>query len=387
MARTKSSILEALLDESLEDAYRREINSLDLRLDGCQGIVLFGCGKLGQKLANALRSAGRPALAFADNSQNKWETLVVGLPVLSPSEAARRYGDRAAFIVSIWAPQHRFLSTQAQLDVLGCRTILPFQLLLWAYPDKTLPHYQFERPSIILQAKDAIRKTYDLWHDDESRQQFLAHLRWRLRLDFDGLPTPTPESQYFVEGIMRWQEDLVFVDGGAYDGDTLRRMLAYHGDGFSKYLAIEPDPKNFARLWSYWEGLPSSLQDRVDLILAALSNCSGEASFDAAGATRAALSESGGTQVPTVTLDGLLPAHRPCYIKLDLEGAERQALEGGRIRIQRSAPNFAVCVYHRPGDLWELPNLLHTWQPRYRFHLRTHDQDGLEIVVYATAED
>ncbi|MBP1771364.1 MAG: methyltransferase FkbM family [Holophagaceae bacterium] len=375
--------LDLLLEETPAAAERRERAALDQEVEGCSGLVLFGCGQLGRKLARALQSAGRPVLAFADNSEGKWGTVVEGLPVLSPREAAARYGDRAAFVATIWSSRHRFLDTRAQLEALGCRRILSFMLVLWAYPG-ILPHYQFERPSVLLSQAERIRAGFSLWADEVSRSHFLSHLRWRLNLDFAGLPTPTPKDQYFVEGLLPERPGGLFVDGGAYDGDTLQLMRACRGDGFGRYLAIEPDPVNFSKLQAYWETLPAEVRARVELIPAALSDRDGEAAFDAVGATRAALTEDGSTRVRTVALDGLLPPEGRWYIKLDLEGGERLALEGGRDHIRRAAPDLAVCVYHRPFDLWELPLLVHRWQPGYRFHLRTHDEEGLEIVAYAT---
>lgn len=375
--------LDLLLKESPDAARIRENHALDERLAGCTGLVLFGCGQLGRKLARALQAAGRPVLAFADNSESKWGTEVEGLPVLSPEHAARQYGDQAAFVATIWSSRHRFLDTKAQLEALGCRRILSFMLVLWAHPE-VLPHYQFERPSVVLGQADEIRRGFALWVDPVSREHYLAHLRWRLEMDFAGLPLPSPNDQYFVEGLLPDRPAGLFIDGGAYDGDTLQLMRACRGDGFRRYLAIEPDPKNFSRLKAYWESLPEDLRARVELIPAALSDREGHAAFDAVGATRAALSDAGGTVVRTMTLDGLLPEAGPCYIKLDLEGGERLALEGGKAFIQSAAPDLAVCVYHRPFDLWELPLLVQQWQPGYRFHLRSHDEEGLEIVAYAT---
>ncbi len=380
------SILDDLLAEPSATAKNRESIALEKGIHGSGGIVLFGSGHLGRKIARVLIAAGRPVQAFADNAKARWGISVEGIPILSPQDAAELHGDESTFIVSIWAPRHRFLSTKSQLTALGCRTVLPFMPVFWAYPD-ALPHYQFERPSVLLNKADQIRKAFDLWNDETSRRQYLSHISWRLRLDFEGLPDPSPEDQYFVDGLLPVRERLTFVDGGAFDGDTLRRMLACRGDNFERYLAFEPDPGNFSCLRKYWETLPVNIKERIDLISAAISDKNGKAAFDAAGATRAALSTTGDSMVRTVALDTFLSKGRPCYIKLDLEGAEREALEGAKGYIQKHAPDLAVCVYHRPADLWELPLLLSDWQPRYRFYLRTHDEDGLEIVAYATTGD
>lgn len=376
--------LHTLLSETPAEARLREGAAFGEALAGFRGILLFGCGHLGRKLARVLREARRPLLGFVDNAQAKWGTRVDGLEVFPPEEACRRFGDTAAFLVTIWAPRHRFLHTRAQLERLGARRVLPFALALWAHPE-ALPHYQFERPSVLLEQAQEIRRACGLWGDEESRRQYVAHLAWRLRLDFEGLPNPEPETQYFIDALMPELPGGLFVDGGAFDGDTLQRMLACGRRSFSRYVAIEPDPANFSRLQAFHAGLEEGLRARVSLVQAALSEQSGMARFDAAGATRAALSDAGGLEVQTLALDAWLDGSNLTCIKLDLEGAERSALEGARNLISQKAPDLAVCVYHRPSDLWELPLLLQTWQPKYRFHLRTHDEDGLELVSYATA--
>lgn len=69
--------------------------------------------------------------------------------------------------------------------------------------------------------------------------------------------------------------------------------------------------------------------------------------------------------------DGRMPADtRVDFIKYDVEGAEREALLGSRATIERDAPALLVSVYHRSGDIFELPRLVHELNPAYRLYLR-----------------
>ena len=384
MELEKEGRLNALLAESLDDARMRERAAFHRALQGRDGIVLFGSGHLGKKVARVLLDTGYRVFAFADNSEKKWGSELEGVPILSPQDAASAYGARAALVVTIWAPRHSYIATRAQLAELGFDVVLPFMIFFWSFPD-ALPHYQFERPSFVLDAADRIRACYTLMADEESRSQFLAHVAWRLTGDYSLLPVPTPEDQYFVDGLIPDRDDLVFLDGGAFDGDTLQRMLARNGARFKRYIALEPDPVNFASLKHYVNELPTEVASRVEVRQAAISDQMGEAAFDATGATRSSISESGDVVVDTVSLDKLLPNDAACLIKMDLEGAEWEALTGAKRLIETRAPDLAVCVYHQPHDLWELPLMLKDWQSDYRFHLRTHDDEGREVVVYTTA--
>ncbi|HPE80842.1 MAG TPA: hypothetical protein PKZ35_12640 [Gammaproteobacteria bacterium] len=45
-------------------------------------------------------------------------------------------------------------------------------------------------------------------------------------------------------------------------------------------------------------------------------------------------------------------------------------------------PLLAICVYHKPEDLWELPLLISEINPNYDMHLRVHSHMGLSTVLY-----
>jgi len=96
-----------------------------------------------------------------------------------------------------------------------------------------------------------------------------------------------------------------------------------------------------------------------------------------------ARSDDGALEVPVETLDRLLQGEEPTFIKLDVEGDELRALQGAAGVLQRTRPIVAVCVYHRPADLWELPLFLRESLPHHRLYLRAHECDGFELVAYA----
>jgi hypothetical protein len=78
-----------------------------------------------------------------------------------------------------------------------------------------------------------------------------------------------------------------------------------------------------------------------------------------------------------------MPSFNPSYVKLDIEGAEADALQGMANTIRSARPALAVCVYHRPADLWELPYLVDGLMPECRLYLRAHAWNGFELVLYA----
>jgi FkbM family methyltransferase len=71
------------------------------------------------------------------------------------------------------------------------------------------------------------------------------------------------------------------------------------------------------------------------------------------------------------------------YIKMDIEGSEMKALRGADRTIQRCRPKLAICVYHRPADLWEITNYVAEQYPFYRLFLGHHSLHEEETVLYA----
>jgi hypothetical protein len=74
---------------------------------------------------------------------------------------------------------------------------------------------------------------------------------------------------------------------------------------------------------------------------------------------------------------------RPTFIKMDIEGAEVDALIGARRLIENALPVLAICVYHQPDHLWRIPLLIRSFSDQYRFFLRPHNEEGWDLVCYA----
>ena len=62
----------------------------------------------------------------------------------------------------------------------------------------------------------------------------------------------------------------------------------------------------------------------------------------------------------------------PTLIKLDVEGCEREALEGARKSITQHKPKLILSAYHRTEDLLELPLLIREMNSGYKLYLRHH---------------
>ena len=68
---------------------------------------------------------------------------------------------------------------------------------------------------------------------------------------------------------------------------------------------------------------------------------------------------------------------------MDIEGAELEALEGARRMIMEFKPRLAISGYHKPEDLWELPNKLKELNPDYVLTFGHHTPIFGSRVFYA----
>jgi FkbM family methyltransferase len=373
-----------LLAEPVAAAAKRERTSWAAIRRGTDGsVVLFGAGRLGRLCARALRRAGVPLRAFCDRNAALRGTTVEGAVVLSPEEAVRQYGASALFVVSIWTGTAResMVERVAFLRGLGCHFVATYAPLVWAHGGEETPFHSFDLPSRVLAHSQAIRQLTELLTDPASLQTLLAVLRQRLRGEFDSAPPAS--DQYFPREVVALRDDEFFVDGGAFTGDTLDAFLQHSGGRFHAYHAFEPDPQNEELLRQRIAGLAPGIRGRIKIHAVALCADNGPVAFAAEGDPTSKVSAGAAGQVAGCTLDSVVGGGAVTFLKLDVEGGEREALLGARSVLVRCQPLVAVCVYHAPDDLWEIPLRLREMLPQHRFYLRQHQFDGYELVAYA----
>ncbi|MBP0600717.1 FkbM family methyltransferase [Herbaspirillum sp. LeCh32-8] len=95
-----------------------------------------------------------------------------------------------------------------------------------------------------------------------------------------------------------------------------------------------------------------------------------------------------GQDVPLRSLDDLVAKgeiDKVDFIKLDIEGAELEMLQGAGEAIRRFRPKLAVSLYHKPNDLFELVEYIHREFPFYKLYLGHYTIWSSETVLYCAA--
>ncbi len=376
-----------LLREDAESLLRKEKSYFDdLTSPYHSSLVLFGAGELGRKTLAGLRNAGIEPLAFSDNNRSLWGSTIDGVQVLSPELAAAQFGNKASFVVTIWRAGggHRFATTRQQLLDLHCSKIVSFATLFWKFGEFYLPYYALGLPHTLITQANDIKSTFKLWSDYASRAEYISQLRLRFLLDFDGLASPDVHDQYFPDDLYKLKKNEVFVDCGAFDGDTLQSLLEVHLRSFEgEIIALEPDPSNLEKLHHYVGQLHEDLRNRVRILPFAVGAHRQVVHFSATGTAAAVVSQSGSLRIDCVPLDDILMESAPTFIKMDIEGAELDALAGAINVIKKHTPIIAVSVYHQPDHLWKIPQFISSLSSEYRFFLRPHNEEGWDLVCYA----
>ena len=212
-----------------------------------------------------------------------------------------------------------------------------------------------------------LREAAELLADEESRRILDRVLRYKLSGRISYL-RETGQGRADLSDILHYGRYRTALDGGAYSGDTAAALLD-RAASLRELLALEPDRRTFRRLSRYAEG---ERRARVIPICAALCDEVGSRTFSVSGNRNSTLGvgsfESSRETVGTLTVDSL--DRDLDYIKLDVEGAEREALLGARKTILRCRPELLVSVYHRSEDIFALPLLLRELCPDYDFYLR-----------------
>lgn len=233
--------------------------------------------------------------------------------------------------------------------------------------------------------KVAFEKIYGLLADELSRSTMEAFLNGCITGSVEALDALQIEGQYFNELTKSCKTDC-FVDCGAYVGDTIEGVVQFYGDNFRKIIAFEPDASNLRKLKDRVRFL-DNLKGELLLVEKGVWSKTDTLYFSSSNSS-SSISAAGGIKVMVDSIDNVLKAeeHPVSYIKIDVEGSEKEALLGAADTIKKWKPLLAVCVYHKPEDLYDLTNLITELTKdgdSYNYYLRYHGPDLRELVLYA----
>ncbi len=190
--------------------------------------------------------------------------------------------------------------------------------------------------------------------------------------------------QYFDYEYMAFTDEEVMVDGGCFDCETIE-IFKSQVKKYKKIYAFEPDGTNYEKCKSVIDKL--GLED-VEMVNAGLWSETTTLSFSSGNGSSSRIIENddNSEKVEVCAIDDVCK-EPVTFIKMDIEGAELEALRGAKQTIINNKPKLAICLYHKNEDILDIQEYLMELVPEYRFGIRHYTDHSFETVLYAFIEE
>ncbi|TCL36126.1 FkbM family methyltransferase [Anaerospora hongkongensis] len=361
--------LAQIKQEYAKGEHRKKLDFL-LNTLRSQPFVIYGSGHLGQIIYQYLLKQGIKAEAFCDTFRSGIDKTT-GVPLIVPEALNASYTNRIVVMGTSNYNAYYYDQICARLKEIGFQgtVVTPEQLLLPVYfleaiqdADNPLPH---------------VERYGEMWNflaDDTSKRVLLDRIRHLLL--WEAMPHEPYANQYFEPGIIHLTESEVFVDCGFYTGDTAETFIRQTKGRYQHIYGFEPDSINIEKC--------NLDRDKISLIQQGVWSEETILRFTTS-TSFGTMSAVGDIEIPVTSLDSFFVNKQdiPTFIKMDIEGSEKQALLGAAHIIKKHKPKLALCVYHKLEDLYELPRIIKDLRPDYQFYLRHYSDCYVETVLYA----
>lgn len=338
-------------------------------------VCIFGMGNLGKGTADALTKEGIVVDFFCDNDSSKTGDIYKGVECISLDELTENKEDTIIII-----------ATRHYKDIYRQLSKADFKNLDRIFTNKfDIEKYISNNDLNSITSK--LIKLIDILEDNESKRILNRIIEeWFAKeYKYGQVDDIYTLNQYFTKDLIQLSEDEVFVDGGSYIGDTIDEFLINSNSKFDEIIAFELNNRVYNSLKDNINQYDKSIKDKITLFNAGLSDSKKEIFYDDDD-EGSSISNTGNSSGKTENIDSILNDRRITFIKMDIEGSEMEALEGARNTIKKYKPKLAICLYHKPQDLWEIPLLIKEMVPEYKIYIRHHTDLLNETVCYAVPE-
>ena len=289
-------------------------------------VVVYGADAMGVRYA-AYHSDN--ILAFCDKNIEKQKMKICNKPVISPAELKDKFPNATIVITTV----HEMTAQEIKNELIGMGFL--------------------EKDINIVTAFQCAR---------------------------DGVKLFVP--QYFDNTIIpASNKNEVFVDAGCLNFSTSLDFIKWCDGEYKKIVAFEPNPAQHPICIENANGVKNA-----EIYQKGVWHENAELCFSVGvhpGGAKISLEDSNEMKISTVSIDNVLNGEEATFIKMDVEGAELNALKGARETILRYKPKLAICVYHKPEDIWEIPSYILSLNSSYKLYLRHYSLVTAETVLYA----
>lgn len=243
----------------------------------------------------------------------------------------------------------------------------------------------------VIQNIAEFEKIYELCADSNSKDALIGFINTQIVGNGYLLQSVISEDQYFPKDIIQLKGDEIYIDCGAYNGDTIQQFICHADNRYQKIIAFEPDKKNMESLKKY---ISNNGIKNIECYPCGVWDCSGFVGFKSDGNRGSSLKihESENT-CAVITIDSVIMPQKlqksagKIFIKMDIEGSELRALIGASETIRKYHPILMICAYHKKEDIIDIPTKILELYPDYKIYFRHHSPLSMELVCYAIPSD
>ncbi len=267
------------------------------------------------------------------------------------------------------------LEVKSKLDEMGFRHFNYLAFFRYSKLDLVSPPFMLDFEDDFRQNRDRYSSMYELLEDETSKEIFTKVINFKISFDFDFMQgfTNNHDGQYFDKAILPEIKNICFVDGGAYVGDTIPQIIKNFSD-YKKIYAIEPNNLH----------INIAKRDFSSLKNIEFMNCGLGAKQELNPANRDENQNNCDHNYQATdinTIDNIVK-EKVNFIKLDIEGAEQDAIDGAKETIKKYKPVLAICIYHKAEDWYRIPEKILDIESEYKVYLRHYMEGIFESVLY-----
>lgn len=173
-------------------------------------------------------------------------------------------------------------------------------------------------------------------------------------------------ADYYDLDLVKCDDQEVVVDLGAWIGDSVEGYINVYGK-YRKIYCYEIDASSMEEMKKNLNKY-SGIEYRNKAV-GSKNSRGGYAVCNPQSTINRITDDPAGEEIEIVSLDEDI-REKITLIKMDIEGAEQDALTGCIRHIREEKPKLLISVYHNNEDIWKIPKMIYDMNEDYQFYLR-----------------
>ena len=351
---------------------KAEESSLDKMKINQQQLILYGAGELGKMAMSLFRQTDIRPVHIVDK---KAEGNLDDIPIIRISDLTETEKQEATFLITICTiPYNQIVE---ELKAAGIKNMIPFYVYAYTTFSGLLSNGWFVE-KITDEVEQQIHEIcYLLKQDNQSLAHYLQFCNWKLKgieQGYKEYPVLSHKKYFLAPCMPKLTDTEYFVDCGCHYGGSIQLFLNQVGTQYNQIIGFEPDLENLKLAKQNLKDIP-----RLEFRENPLWSHSAELSFKDGLGFASHLMQEGNQKVQAISIDELNLS--PTILKIHVEGAELEVLQGAIQTIQRCRPVIMVFADHSVDGLYSIPAFIKHLD-RYTLHFCLHDYCGNSAIFY-----